>query len=384
VHTIVKAFAFSAVSGSAEKLPTEFRIFSRGLNNAQHDPAIFDDVAAESVMRNASVWGVDFMIDLEHQSLDHHNADPNARDARGWFRLELRNGELWAVDVRWTEDGAQRILQKRQRYISPAFKRDADGRVVSIVNAAIVAMPATNEAHALIAASLNGAKNMNGEQIQAALDALISGDSEKSAEILKSIIADAALSGSPAPAVETEVLAVAPVVPANEEGDEEKTVAASVHRLTGKSGSASVAEIEAWRASHIELETKSAAIAAERTILDAAERRRLCVEIVKLGIMTPGVVWADDAATTPRGMLATAELAQLRALVGSGAKRVDSPAIAPRRVENESGERQFSTVHGVVALSAREIKICAESKLDPKVYATNKAIHLAAKGVPNG
>lgn len=101
-------------------------------------------------------WGVDLAIDLEHQMLDPDIApDPTAKDARGWCNLELRgDGSLWAVNVKWTADGAARLSEKRQRYISPAFSIDPEtSRVIAIINVAITAIPATHDTPALVAAS---------------------------------------------------------------------------------------------------------------------------------------------------------------------------------------------------------------------------------------
>lgn len=134
------------------ELPTAFRLFRAGKNATTKGEFLFDDKAAELVMSAVSQHGVDVMIDLEHLSLDQEsNAyDP---DARGWFKLEVRNGELWAVDVRWTPDGARRLSEKTQRYISPAFMTDDEKRVTEIVNIALVAMPATHGTPALVAAN---------------------------------------------------------------------------------------------------------------------------------------------------------------------------------------------------------------------------------------
>ncbi len=64
--------------------------------------------------------GVDVMIDLEHSSTD--DASPNYDpDARGWAKSSkfAETGELWATGVTWTADGAARVSEKRQRYVSP-------------------------------------------------------------------------------------------------------------------------------------------------------------------------------------------------------------------------------------------------------------------------
>ena len=151
---VIEVLSFAAALSDGQP-PAAFRIFARGWNDTEKGRFLFDEKAARDVLESHARLGVDTMIDLEHASLDKlaPNWDP---DARGWCRLEVRNGELWAVGVRWTEDGAARLSQKRQRYISPAFAFDPESRrVQSIWNVALVAQPATHSAEALVAASLS-------------------------------------------------------------------------------------------------------------------------------------------------------------------------------------------------------------------------------------
>lgn len=136
-------------------LPSEFRLFVKGWNETENGSYLFDEAAAASVMESYKAWGVDLMIDLEHQALDAvASADPTARDARGWCNLELRDdGSLWAVNVKWTADGAARLTEKRQRYVSPAFGFETESRrVTNIINVAITAIPATHDTPELVAA----------------------------------------------------------------------------------------------------------------------------------------------------------------------------------------------------------------------------------------
>jgi hypothetical protein len=154
-------------------LPTAFRIFREGWNQSRNGPVLFDDVAAEQVMADYREHGARLMIDLNHLSLDEESRayDP---DARGWCQLELRNGELWAVGVTWTEDGAERLKAKRQRYESPAFGTDDDDRVTYVHNLAIVASPATDQPMALQAAarSKKGQTSMNAKEALKAFRAM--------------------------------------------------------------------------------------------------------------------------------------------------------------------------------------------------------------------
>lgn len=129
---------------SEPPLPTEFRIFAPGVNDSTNGPALFDGAAAERVMATYQRHGVRLMVDVEHQSLDGRDGD-----ARGWFDLEVRGGELWAVNVVWTPDGARRLREGTQRYISPAF--DSDEEMSWLINVALVSMPATLGAQPLLA-----------------------------------------------------------------------------------------------------------------------------------------------------------------------------------------------------------------------------------------
>lgn len=136
--------------------PTEFRIFRAGVNDTTKGAFTFDAQAAAAVLAEYQRCGVDLMIDLNHESLDDARREDSG-DARGWFKLELRDdGSLWAVDVKWTPDGARRLSEKTQRYISPAFCTDDEGVIRELLNVALVAMPATHNALPLVAARKAG------------------------------------------------------------------------------------------------------------------------------------------------------------------------------------------------------------------------------------
>lgn len=164
--------------GADAPLPTEFRLFAAGVSESWKGPALFDAEAATSVMAAAEKWGVDLSIDLEHRSVDPMAVAlaSDATDALGWFRLAVKDdGSLWAVNVRWTADGEERLRAKKQRYVSPYFEVDTDtGRVLRVFNCALTSAPATFGAEALVAASARDrARASMGEierMVQGALD----------------------------------------------------------------------------------------------------------------------------------------------------------------------------------------------------------------------
>jgi phage I-like protein len=173
--------------------PSEFRIFRAGKNETTKGTFVFDEVSAKAVMAEYLRHGIDVMIDLEHLSLDgeSRNFDP---DARGWACLEMRNGELWAVGVKWAPDGSARLAEKRQRYISPAFKTDPKTRrITRLLNIALTALPATHDLTPLIAAREEGATVL----LNAILTALGLAEGTSEEDALKAL--SAKLSATPPP-----------------------------------------------------------------------------------------------------------------------------------------------------------------------------------------
>ena len=140
--------------------PTEFRILRAGANKTEKGEFLFDAEAAEAVMAAYQAKGLGkVQIDYEHQSMV---APPGggdaAKPAAGWFRPEVRNGELWATDVAWSSrakgmlapaDGAPEY-----RFFSPVLRFDEDTRRVrSLKNLALTNDPAMDELHPLVAAT---------------------------------------------------------------------------------------------------------------------------------------------------------------------------------------------------------------------------------------
>lgn len=297
------------------------------------------------VMANYEKHGTDLIVDLQHHSLLDPELAPMARadaeDARAHFRLELREGELWAVDVKWTADGEERIRSRKQRYISPAFWPDPETkRVVDLVNCALVSMPATHGAEPLIAAkrptllSNKEPLKMNPELLTAALDALIAGDTEKAAEILKSLVVAAATGGEsaePQTPGESEALAeTAEEPPTAEPGQSEPAAEAEamrqLSRLVGKESPGEVlATVRAWKASR---DKAAKALAA----LDETSRLELVGELVKLGREEPSTAWDDPDKRIPARIYRDMPISELRSRV----EKFRKLGRVPSRAEGEA------------------------------------------------
>lgn len=428
----------SALSaGAAGELPTEFRIFGAGVNRTEAGDFLFDDTAAKSVLAAYQKRGVDVPIDLEHLSTDAKapHYDP---DARGWCKLELRNGELWATGVTWTPDGAARLTEKRQRYVSPYFAHErpvkgAPARVLQLLNVAICADPATHKLTPLMAASrmqtrrpsptqpttklANGA-TMDPETLSAIAQAFGLDPSASIEDILAAMgsfmaAVQSAMNGETPPpdagAADDQGAAggdatadpaamaanrlfrkfekVASLAMAAKPGAELVALRSTLLRETNrKTPIEALSVISQWKTSHANQAENEAKLETERTQLEASDRRALVGELVKLGAESPASAWKKGAdglpdGKTPAPMFARLTLDELRVHVE--AKRAHAKAgvgglggqllTPPASGESEEGGKDVVVGTTLVKLSAREVKLCTERKIDLAVYAANKA-----------
>lgn len=146
------AATFGDVNG---KPPREFKIWSKGENQTDHGTIVFSDRSAQALMADQAKRGNLYSVDVDHLSLSP-TAPPEARKAVGWHRLEVRDGDLWAVDVQWTQVAASALSSTvpEYRYFSPAYDVDTKtGEIVGYVNTALTNNPATWNVTALASAA---------------------------------------------------------------------------------------------------------------------------------------------------------------------------------------------------------------------------------------
>ncbi len=134
-----------------EEPPREFRVFSLGVNETEKGPFLWDEVAAAMCMDFWKTRRVDLPMDWEHQALAE---PPIQAPAAAWWDPEIRDGELWATNIRWTPDAEEQIRKKEYRYFSPAFTFDAETtRPNRFINVALTNIPAMDAIAPLVAAS---------------------------------------------------------------------------------------------------------------------------------------------------------------------------------------------------------------------------------------
>jgi phage I-like protein len=129
---------------SAKTAPSEIRLFRFGVNQTRKGPFVFDDESALSVMRNYREHGAKIAFDYDHGSTSRMPVDPAlSSKAAGRCDLELRAGELWAVNITWTEAARNAIEAGEWMYVSPTFSA-LDNRVAQILAVALTNIPATD------------------------------------------------------------------------------------------------------------------------------------------------------------------------------------------------------------------------------------------------
>lgn len=401
-----------AVDGEAP--PTEFRLFKAGENETTQGTFIFDAEAASAVMAAAAQRdGVDYPIDLEHLSLESTDSRGFDPDARGWFCLAVRNGELWAVNVRWTPDGQRRLSERTQRYVSPAFTVDDEDRVTEIVNVALVAMPATHGTPALVAANRRShapmpktAKDIKTQlavrvalarqKITKLADGGTGGDSAPSGKFaavqaaangasealaaLESVTgvdeamgaldaalaavkafedAAAAMGSASTDAPETEV-AEDPALGAADPTDEEK-----------KMSRAERAELIALRRRFAAAEEEAKI---QRLAIEMQRRQGLESELVKLGVQTPATVKL-------LGALSVDDLEKMVApFRGKPPAGLLSRITPPSSPSTGDGSKEFVTRFGTVTLTANQLAECERAGAKPEIFAEHAARRTVSKG----
>jgi phage I-like protein len=159
VHAQV-ALSVVALPGDGKEPPTAFRILKAGVNTSEKGEFIFDQAAAERVMAAYTAKGLDkLQIDYEHQSMvPPPGGGPAHKPAAGWFKPEVRGGELWATGVAWTAAALAMVAPAagapEYRYFSPILFFDQDTRqVTGLKNLALTNDPALDSLTPLAAAS---------------------------------------------------------------------------------------------------------------------------------------------------------------------------------------------------------------------------------------
>lgn len=131
-----------------DEAPKELLILKFGRTSTVKGEYLLDEDSAKRVLETYLSRGLDLYFDYNHLSMDPE--DEEQGKAAGWFKLELREDGIWAVDITWTDKARALIEAKEYRYISPVIITDQEGRVIRLINVALCNMPATDNLSPLI------------------------------------------------------------------------------------------------------------------------------------------------------------------------------------------------------------------------------------------
>lgn len=185
---------FPAVADGATDVrtpPTEFRLLAAGVNTylqeGMEEPKsfVFDDDSAAEVMRRFAVAGRDRLaVDYDHAT---YSDTKDAAPAAGWFVPQIRNGELWATDLKWTPRGAGYLKNAEYRFFSPTLEIDNDGHVEALRPIALTNDPALTNLRPLVAASRTHHKAPTMKLVLSSLGLAADADEQRIAAAIESL-----------------------------------------------------------------------------------------------------------------------------------------------------------------------------------------------------
>lgn len=258
--------------------PTDFLVFPLGEFTTEHGSFLFDEESAKTVMEAHVRKGVDATIDYEHQALVDPPI-PAPASASRWVP-QIRDGALWATEVKWTDKAWMHLSAAEYRYISPAFTHEskAPRRVLEVINLALTNIPAMHGQDALVRAT--GRPTMKGTamdpeelkrqiaDLTAKLSALATENGKLIAEKADLTTRLSALTGSSTEAVqEIESLTASLSLPASNRTRAARGAAvaelsqlrSNIRSITeSDSDSGAIGKIHAWKSDHTEVSRLSA------------------------------------------------------------------------------------------------------------------------------
>lgn len=298
--------------------PREFQMLAAGETRTTKGTILCDDSHA-ALCLSADTMPADGLLPLDynHGMVSFMGGDSKAA---GWFKLANRNGALWATDVKYTPAAEKALREREYRYFSPALFRDDEGYVTRMVNCALTCLPATLKQRPLVASETPAppeGQDMTLEQLCAAFGVA---NATQLAALFSQLRTDST-------------------------------------KLTADNSALVVAS----QALQAQIATLTAAVEARKVLDEKAERDAFVTQLSAEGKLAPAMrPWAE-----------TQTLAQLRAY---GAVAV--PVVAVSTVVTPKATDPGAQA---VELSADEAKVCAQMKIDPKIFVAQRALLASQK-----
>jgi hypothetical protein len=164
--------------------PGEVLLFRSGTNRSYKGLLLFDEEAARRVLADVNEHGAELFFDYDHASL--FGFSKGSGEAAAWFTLEVKSGDLWAVNVRWTEEAAEKVRARKYRYISPAVDYETNSnRITRLINVALTNLPASHGLTPLMAASQGENRMLEGALAHIATELGLDPDKASDDDVIK-------------------------------------------------------------------------------------------------------------------------------------------------------------------------------------------------------
>jgi phage I-like protein len=242
-------FSFNLKDDEEGKAPAEFMIVAFGTwSTSKYGDLRVDDSSAKSIMAYYEMKGqAKLPIDWEHQTFaTQQNGQP--APAIGFFKPEVREDGIWAVDVEWTPQAVEWFKNKQYRHFSPTGQFDKKtGRLLTITTLALTNLPATNNQVPLVAKDEGTGDGGTMDLIMETLGLKPEDSEEKAAEKIKDLIAKNEAHDKDMKAKEDEIADFkAKADKPNEEVETLKAFRASALEICGLKEDASETDVKAF------------------------------------------------------------------------------------------------------------------------------------------
>lgn len=285
--------AANDTGGEAAKLtaPEQFRIFRAGINKSSKGDWLFDQKAADSVMRAFREKGSTLTMDYEHQALVYPPIEAPA-SCSSWvpeIRQTSEGPELWATSVHWTPRAKLSIESREYTRFSPAFTSEPKtNRILKIVNGALTNTEALFNFATLVAA--NETNHMNhGAHMKCTVCSENIGDDETAMH---------ASHGKPTGASAGMMLTALSIMGMKTDAKEPELIEslgeltslrAAVVAITGKREPAEIIGVlNAWKSNGAQIATLTEQLAVQATVSLRASAEAMVKTALEAGKIKPG------------------------------------------------------------------------------------------------
>ncbi len=149
--------SLSDVVCDREGVPTSIKIFSVGDNlDCRGVNAVYRVANAKKIMSSNTRADGLVPFDLGHGMLAGSDAPPASHEAHGWGRLRCDATGVWLDEIKWTDETRQKLVERKLRYISPAFTVHKEGKqdvIDDILTVSLTNIPATLDAQPIVRGS---------------------------------------------------------------------------------------------------------------------------------------------------------------------------------------------------------------------------------------